>query len=89
MENSAPKEKTKPVFSRRYGKVKVAVWRAESKDGSKFFRTTFQCQYKNGKGEWLDCAYSAFDLLDLARATMDALSFIRTREQGLSAREAA
>jgi len=82
MGQNTPSEKAKPVFSKRYGKVSVAVWRAETRDGGEFFRTTLQCQYKKkGDTEWRDSAYSAFDLLDLSRCVADALAFIRTQEQ--------
>ena len=90
MAKTAPKpEKTKPVFSKRYGKVSVAVWKAESREGLEFFRTTLQNQYKTGEGEWRDSAYSAFDLLNLSRCIADALAFIRTREQSVEERDAA
>ena len=92
MRKKDPSEKAKPVFSKRYGKVSVAVWRNETtREGdSKFFRTSFRCQYREPEsGEWRDVAYSAFDLLDLTRCIADAQAFIRMQEQPPTSAEAA
>lgn len=89
MAKNAPKEKAKPVFSKRYGKVSLAVWQNETREGEKFFRTSFQCQYRDEKGEWRDAAYSAFDLFDLSRCIVDAQAFIRMQEQPVQSEEAA
>jgi hypothetical protein len=90
MKKKDPSEKAKPVFSKRCGKVSVAVWENETREGAKFFRTSFRCQYRESEsGEWRDAAYSAFDLLDLTRCIADAQAFIRMQEQPPTSAEAA
>ena len=90
MAKNDPKEKTKPVFSKRYGKVGVAVWENTSREGVKFYRTSFQNQYRDEeKAEWRESAYSAFDLFDLSRCIADAQAFIRMQEHPVQGEAAA
>lgn len=74
-------QKTKPVWSKRIGRVEAAIWPAEnSSTGERFFNTKFQVQYKDGN-DYVDTAYySAWDIFNLIRCAMDALAFIRKQE---------
>lgn len=57
----------KPITELRYGKVRAAIWRNETKAGI-FHSVTFSRLYKTEQGKWADSnSFNRQDLLVLAK----------------------
>ena len=75
----------KPANTARYGAIKCTIWRNDSRNGP-FFSTVITRSYKDGE-EWRESpSFGQEDLPTLAKAALDAHSWIR--EQMASEREA-
>ena len=78
MSTSDTAGKSKPVAKGQVGNVHWAVW-----DNGGFFKSTFECRYKDSKdNSWKTTeSYSATDALELAEAAREAAAECRKRRQ--------
>lgn len=65
---------SKPVDSRRFGRVEAAIWRRESNCDTPEFNWTISRSYRDKAGNWKTS--SSFDVYD-EPAARDALDWIR------------
>tara|TARA_R110002049_G_scaffold309268_1_gene519575 strand:- start:99855 stop:100082 length:228 start_codon:yes stop_codon:yes gene_type:complete len=72
---------TKPVFSRRLGRIEVAVWRNESPD-SVWHNITFQRSYRDEVGEHQSTAnYRMDDMAAIAFLSAKAYDYLVSCEE--------
>jgi hypothetical protein len=71
----------KPAHTARYGALKCTIWKNDSRNGP-FFTTVITRSYKDGE-DWKEShAFGLEDLPTLAKAALDAHSWIRERLAG-------
>ena len=69
-----------PVFSRRLGRIEVAVWRNETPD-SIWHNVTFQRSYRDEAGDLQSTAnFRADDMADIAFLASKAYDFLSSYE---------
>ena len=84
-QNSQQNGGNNPAHTARYGALKCTIWKNDSRNGP-FYSTVITRSYKDGE-DWRETpAFGQEDLPTLAKAALDAHSWIR--EQLASEREA-
>jgi hypothetical protein len=69
----------KPAETLRQGDVSASIWRNETEEGKAFYNVTYQKRYQKDGETKYGGSFSAYDLDDLMRCTLDARRYIMGR----------
>jgi len=72
----------KPVEKISIGGITASIWRNEGADGKIFYKTTIENRYRQGE-EWkTSSSFSQYDLVNLAKASLQAHSVVLKLSRG-------
>ncbi|MEQ8212223.1 MAG: hypothetical protein RH917_20655 [Lacipirellulaceae bacterium] len=78
-----------PIYRTRLGRLQISVFENLSQDGSIYFSTYIQRNYKAGDGTWKTGAFSEEDLDDLNKAGEIAREKIELKKASYSKQQLA
>ena len=74
-------EKKRPVKEYPFGNIKASIWENESEDGKSTYRTSFECKYKSGDGDWKEVtSYTVQETVNLSKVLDMCFQWIVERE---------